>query len=342
MTLQKFRPDVIHAHNVHGGLSYHSLAVSARWAPVVVTLHDAMSVADGKVTRGIGPDVRSLDPSALRIPLGSGWIRSLKKFARGREFFVPFRPQIARRYLRRSASALVAVSESHRQLLRANGLDGVSVIHNGLDPDEWSASEPEVSALRQRLGLEGRPVILFGGRVSRLKGAEQLMLALRTVVKAVPSVVLVIAGQPNAYTERLRQRAREDGLENNLKLAGWLDGSELVAAYSASAVVVIPSICFETFSMVTLEAMAAQKPVVATCFGGPSEIVVDGETGYLVNPLRTAEMANALIALLRDRDTVVTMGRAGHLRVVAEFSLARMRDRYRKLYRDVRNRNLRG
>src|SRR5690606_21947439 len=103
--------------------------------------------------------------------------------------------------------------------------------------------------------------------------------------------------------------------------AGWLEGRELVAAYHASDVVLMPSVCFDTFGMVCLEAMACQKPVIATCFGGPKEVVVDGETGYIVNPFDVAVFAERIVEMLSDSDKAQHFGEAGHKRAQELFNL---------------------
>jgi len=104
-------------------------------------------------------------------------------------------------------------------------------------------------------------------------------------------------------------------------LGGWLEGAELATAYRLADVVVSPSICFDSFPTVNLEAMAAGTPVVTTCFGGAGEAVIDGETGYVVNPYNIEALAGALARLLTDDALRCAMGHAGQERIRQQFTL---------------------
>ena len=94
----------------------------------------------------------------------------------------------------------------------------------------------------------------------------------------------------------------------------------------------MPSICFDTFPTVNLEAMAARKPVVATCFGGSPEVVIDGETGYIVNPLDTELYTDRLARLLHDADLRAKMGEKGSERIHTQFSLLHQLRRMEEIY----------
>ena len=92
--------------------------------------------------------------------------------------------------------------------------------------------------------------------------------------------------------------------------------------------IVTPSICFDTFGLVNLEAMEHAKPVVATSFGGSAEVVVDGETGYVHNPFDVAGYAERIARLLRDEDLRLRMGRAGQARLRERFTIERLTDEF--------------
>lgn len=91
--------------------------------------------------------------------------------------------------------------------------------------------------------------------------------------------------------------------------------------YNASDVVVVPSLYLDPFPTVNLEAMACKKPVVGTCFGGTPEIVRDGITGYIVNPLNVENMAEKIVDLLKNSEKAKKFGQAGYERVKSQFSL---------------------
>ena len=89
-------------------------------------------------------------------------------------------------------------------------------------------------------------------------------------------------------------------------------------AYAASSVVLVPSICFDALPRTVLEAMALGKPVVATCYGGAKEAVIDGVTGFVVNPFDTGRMAEKVLEILKDPER---FGQAARARIEAEFNL---------------------
>jgi glycosyltransferase involved in cell wall biosynthesis len=158
--------------------------------------------------------------------------------------------------------------------------------------------------------LVNKKVILFAGRLSGYKGTEQIMSALEQVIKKVPEAVLLVLDSKNNYHS-----------ENQaVILAGAVPRNKMKYYYSICDVVVVPSICFDSFPTVNLEAMACHKPVVATIFGGSRELVEDKKTGYLINPLNTDELADKIIYLFNNPDLARTMGESGYQKVKSEFN----------------------
>ena len=91
----------------------------------------------------------------------------------------------------------------------------------------------------------------------------------------------------------------------------------------------------EGISLTLLEAMASGLPVVVTNVGGNPEVVVDGETGFLVPPKNPEKMAEAIITLLKNKELAKKMGVAGRKRVEEKFSLERMVREYEEIYRNL-------
>jgi glycosyltransferase involved in cell wall biosynthesis len=102
----------------------------------------------------------------------------------------------------------------------------------------------------------------------------------------------------------------------------------------AADVLVLPSEA-EGLPLVVLEAMACARPVVATAVNGTTEAVVDGVTGFLVPPRDADALARAVLRLFDDASLRDRLGKAGHRRVCEQFSVARVRHRFRELYRDL-------
>ena len=313
---RKLRPDVVNAHNIHQHLSYHSLVLARRVrAATVFTAHDVMPFAYAKLTRFIDPNrPDQCDGWDYRLPFGYN-IRQM------RLRWNPARNLSIRHTMVYYMDARVAVSGALRDALQANRLPPFEVVHNGIDLDSVDIPEVSVQVLRQRCRLEGRRVIVFGGRLSRHKGDRQLFAALRKVKERVPDVALLVLARPSDYTERML-RDNPD-LSDQIVLGGWLEGGELMAAYRLADVVVSPSVSFDSFPTVNLEGMAAGAVPVTTCFGGGRELVQDGETGFVVNPYDIDALADRLARLLTDDALRARMAAAGRARIEAEFTLER-------------------
>ncbi len=314
--LRQLRPDVVHAHNVHSHLSYHSLVIARHvGAATIFTAHDAMTVAYGKLTHFIDPArPEQCDGFNYRLPFGYN-LRQM------RFRWNPARNLSIRHTLRYYTDARVAVSHELKKALEANRLPPFEVVHNGIDPSRFDVPEVAVAVLRQRYRLEGRRVILFGGRLNRAKGDQQLLAALRQVRQTVPDVALLVLSRSDAYLQRLL--GEHPDLADVIVPGSWLEGSELATAYRLAQAVTLPSVYFETFGITALEGMAAGAVPVVTCFGGPREVVVDGETGFVVNPYNTEALADRLIRLLTDESLRGRMAAAGRARVEQQFTLKR-------------------
>jgi starch synthase len=201
----------------------------------------------------------------------------------------------------------------------------VHVIHNGIDPEIYRPRlSPETLA---RFGVDpGRPFALFNGRITRQKGLP-LLLAAALKLDAQYQVVIVASSPdtPEIAAEVAALAARVSAERGNLV---WIDHfisrEELIHLHSHATVFVCPSI-YEPFGLVILEAMACETPVVASRVGGIPEIVVEGETGYLVdfNPADpdafTSALADRLERLLGDPTLAATMGKSGRERVLQHF-----------------------
>ncbi len=324
------RPDVVHVHNLHLHLSYAALAAAkAAGARVVLHVHDIMPVCHQKMFCHLDERLVPGDPVRYR----NGPIKCAL-CVRGR--WNPFRNAAIRRVLRRDVDRLVAVSDEMGAALAQNGIGPATTIWNGLPLDERAADPAVVAALAARLGLAGRRVIFHGGRLDRLKGSLELVRALEVVRRELPDAVLLTVGEAlPGFGEELLALARRLGQEQALVHAGWLTGEELLAAYQLADVVATPSLCFESFGLLNVEAMAAAKPVVASMWGGPADVVQDGVTGFLVNPLQVGVLADRLRRLLSDAALARTMGQAGRARLQRLFGLPAQLDRTLALYREL-------
>ena len=197
----------------------------------------------------------------------------------------------------------------------------IRIVHNGIDLDRIAAVPDDLGQqIRQELAIpQASRIVLAVGTVAPRKGYDTLARAARQVLTHVPDAVFLIAGAQLAdHTPRLTELITRLGLNEAFRLLGpRADIPSLLAAADVFA----HGARQETFGRVLVEAMAAGKPVVATRSGGPEEIVVDGETGFLAPIDGHAPMADALVRLLRNPELARRMGEQGRLRAASRFSV---------------------
>src|SRR6202011_764923 len=185
-----------------------------------------------------------------------------------------------------SADAVVAVSGAMGDDIRRAYPEvdpaRIHVIHNGIDPDEYRP-DPGTGVL-DRYGIDPtRPAVMFVGRITRQKGVIHLLDAARLL--DADAQLILCAGAPDTPEIGAEIRERVAELQRHRGGVFWIEEmlprAEVVQLLSHATVFACPSI-YEPFGLINLEAMACGLPVVATATGGIPEIVVDGETGYLV------------------------------------------------------------
>ncbi|WP_322795200.1 glycosyltransferase [Tepidiforma sp.] len=221
------------------------------------------------------------------------------------------------RAIARRATAIVAASSHERQLLeRYYGADParVHVIPCGIDLDLFQPRPRE--AARAELGLPAdRPILLWVGRLEKLKGLEILLDTVAGLERR-DALLLIVGGDDRAATLRreLEARAASLGIAERVRFTGAVDHQRLPAFYAAADVCVVPSF-YESFGLVAVEAMACGTPVVASRVGGLASTVIDGVTGYLI-PWRCPEpFAEKLDVLLANPELRANFGRAARAAV---------------------------
>lgn len=251
-----------------------------------------------------------------------------------------------------NADGVIAVSrEMSKDVQAAYGVDSakVRVIHNGVNPDEFTpTADPAVLA---KLGIDAsRPYALFVGRITRQKGirhflaaAEHLDPSAQVVLCAAAPDTPELAQEVEDWVGRLQARRG-----NVVWVREAVAVGDLPSVYAGAAVFCCPSI-YEPFGITNLEAMASRTPVVATRTGGIPEIVVHGETGYLVDiePISAADpeakdpeafargLAEGMNRILADPDLAHRMGRESRRRVEETFSWKAIAAQTLGYYEDV-------
>jgi starch synthase len=217
----------------------------------------------------------------------------------------------------------------------------IQVIHNGIDPEIYRPQRSEETLARYGVN-PNRPYAFFNGRITRQKG---LSLLLTAALDIDPRYQLVIvASSPDtpeigAEVAALAERVRAER-GNLIWIGEFIPREELIHLHSSATVFVCPSV-YEPFGLVILEAMACETAVVASRVGGIPEIVLEGETGYLVDYRSddTKAYATALAArieeVMSDPALAARMGKAGRQRAAQEFGWSAIAARTVELYRGL-------
>jgi len=247
------------------------------------------------------------------------------------------------------ADAVIAVSkEAGADIQRLFDIppERVHVIYNGIDTDEYHPVA-EDEALR-RHGIDPAvPFILFVGRIARQKGIIHLVNAIESMDPGFQ--VVLCAGAPDTPEIAAEMQAAVAAAQARRPGVIWIremvDKATVFQLYSHAAIFCCPSI-YEPFGIINLEAMACETPVVASAVGGIKEVVVDGETGFLVpleqlnespfepvNPAKFArDFAAKINVLMADPELRVRFGKAGRRRAEEHFSWKAIAAQTRDLY----------
>jgi glycosyltransferase involved in cell wall biosynthesis len=187
----------------------------------------------------------------------------------------------------------------------------------GVNPEEFTPTGPAAE-----LAGEKRRVILFVGRVHKMKGVFDVLEAFRRIAHDIPDTVLVFIGS-GAATEELRRRAQHYGLQERVQLLGTVKNRDIASYMRRASLVVAPSVTTwqwkEQVGMVHIQAMACGVPVVSTQSGSIPEFIPHNEAGMLVPERNPAALARAMVSLLTDASLHRQMGARGRAYVLKHY-----------------------
>lgn len=243
-----------------------------------------------------------------------------------------------------SASRVVCNSNYTGEILKQVGVPEEKIVRicPGVDVSHWIV-EPDsarVQALQKLHELENRPVILTVTRLIERKGCDQVIEAMPNILSRFPEAVYLIVGE-GPERDRLETLRNQLGLTKSVIFAGAVSDQDLRAYYSLANLFAMISRQppgsheVEGFGIVYLEANACGLPVVAGNSGGVPDAVVDGKTGYLVDPFSSEAVASAILRLLENPELGQEMGYFGRERAAKEFSWSEISDRLQQLTQTV-------
>jgi|WetSurMetagenome_2_1015567.scaffolds.fasta_scaffold00427_14 glycosyltransferase involved in cell wall biosynthesis len=248
--------------------------------------------------------------------------------ANGTDFFAT-----DRFFFRRAVDISIASSEFNA--LEVEGRYGIHpiVVYNGAEEDVFRPVD--TMEARRVCGLETGPHYI--GTIGRLvgwKGLQVLIAAMPAVVAECPDTILLVVGD-GEYRKKLEDLTRELGMGRNVRFVGKIEHSSLPAWMNSMNIVLQPSIGDEGFSLTVVEAMSCGRPVIGAPSGGTPEILVDGESGFIVPKRDSAQLADRIIRILKDPQMEGSMGKKARQRVLAEFTWGKVVDRIERIYKKV-------
>ena len=231
------------------------------------------------------------------------------------------------------ADAVIAVSNMMKAdiaKLFATPDERLHVIHNGVNLDKWNPT-PISDALKKEWGIKD-DYILFVGRPTPQKGMEYLVDAADQIDPGVQIVFGAVGADTKEYEDRMKEKVAKK--KNILWINKLLKEEEYIQLYSSAKVFVCPSV-YEPFGIINLEAMACATPVVAAATGGIVEVVLPEQTGLLVEPRNSQQIADGVNRILKDPQLAKKLGENGRRRVEERFSWRYIAEQTKKLYEEL-------
>lgn len=243
-----------------------------------------------------------------------------------RHILAPLKNTVLHRWLYNQIDKVIAVSQAVKNTITAFPPEKVTVVYNGIDVEKFAVASPGM--LRKELALSAKVKIVgMVGRVHPSKGHLTFLQSIPEIRSATPDTAFIVVGGGD-----ISQFKRMDA---NVHFLGMR--SDIPEIMKDLDVFVMAS-RNEPFGLVTVEAMAASAPVVATNTGGTAEIITDGHTGLLFPPEDPAKLAQTIIRILTDNNLADKL-KEGGLNTAKKFNIKNMATNIRNIYQDILSKN---
>ena len=217
-------------------------------------------------------------------------------------------------------------------------VSSLQVVYPGVEMPPLPVGEDRF-LFRREFGIpDGAPLIAMVGRFQRGKGQHVFIEAAALVCREEPNARFVVVGDTmfgleRDYKTELARQVDRCGLSRSVVFTGWRDDVQTIL--SEVDILAHPPVAAEAFGLVVVEALLLGKPVVASRLGGLSEIITDGETGFLVSPGDPAALAEKILLLLRNESMWRRLAEQGRALALERFTSARMVAELERSYMEV-------
>ena len=300
--LREFQPDVVHTHSAKAGILGRAAAWSLGIPAVVHSVHGA-------------------------------------PFHPYQNFLVRGFYKRCERWAARRCHAFVSVADAMTNLMADANIaprEMFTTVYSGMAVEPFLTSEAHRTAVRTEFGFAESDFVV--GKIARLfhlKGHEFVINAATKIVAAVPNVRFFFVGD-GILTDKYKTEITRLGLEKYFVFAGLVPPSRVPAVISAMDAVVHTSLR-EGLARVLPQALLSGKPVISYDVDGAGEVVLHGETGFLLPPKSVDELVAAIVELAGNPHLCRTMGCTGRERFAEQFDYRYMTDRIREIYERILN-----
>ncbi len=298
--LHEFRPEVVHTHSAKGGVLGRKAAHALRVPAIVHTVHGA--------------------PFHEYQGRGARWLfRCCERYAAGK------------------CHALISVADAMTDRLVAAGVaprEKFTTVYSGMDVEPFLRANEQRELTRSELGISTDQVVV--GKIARLfhlKGHEYLIQSAARVVKQCPQVRFLLVGD-GILRGALEHEIAAAGLAEHFIFTGLVDPQRIPTLLGAMDIVVHCSLR-EGLARALPQALIAGKPAVSFDVDGAREVVITGETGYLIPPCDVDQLTTALIELAQDEQLRTRLGQQGRERFTDQFRHQHMTARLREIYQRI-------
>ncbi len=296
-TLNDFRPDVVHTHSAKAGILGRAAAASLKVPAIVHGVHGA-------------------------------------PFYPYQHFLVRDFYKRCERWAAKRCHAFVSVADAMTDLMvdaQIAPREMFTTVYSGMEVEPFLHSEPLREATRKEFGFEKNDFVI--GKIARLfhlKGHEYVIAAAQRIICGAPNARFLFVGD-GILTDRFKDEIARIGLSKYFVFTGLVPPESIPAMLSAMDVIVHTSLR-EGLARVLPQALLSGKPVVSYDIDGAREVVLNGETGFLLPPKSVDKLADAVITLFANPELRTQMGKTGREKFARQFDYRFMTDRIREIY----------